>query len=172
MLTAQEIIERLQLRPLPREGGWYAETYRAAREIPGELLGRGYGGPRSLGTAIYYLLTPDTFSALHRLCGGEIFHFYLGDPVELLLLRPDGSGECVTLGIDLAAGLRPQLVVPGGVWQGARLRAGGRFALLGTTMAPGFDWTDFVAGEREPLVARYPKFESLIRALTGGVGLQ
>lgn len=165
MLTAQEIIERLRLRPLPREGGWFAETYRAAGAIPEEPLGRGYGGARSFGTAIYYLLTPDTFSALHRLRGDEIFHFYLGDPVEMLLLRRDGSREIVTLGNDLAAGMQPQFVVPGGVWQGARLRAGGRFALLGTTMAPGFDWADFEAGEREPLVARYPKCESLIRAL-------
>lgn len=165
-MTAQEIIERLGLRPLPREGGYYAETYRSAEMIPGELLGREAAGPRRFGTAIHYLLTPDTFSALHRLRGDEIFHFYLGDPVEMLLLRPGATAECVTLGNDLAAGMQPQFVVPGGVWQGARLVAGGRFALLGTTMAPGFDWADFTEGRRESLVALYPKFESLIRALT------
>jgi predicted cupin superfamily sugar epimerase len=82
-------------------------------------------------------LTPDTFSALHRLASDEVFHFYLGDPVEMLQVWPDGSHRVVLIGTDLAAGERPQVVVPRGIWQGARLRPGGRFALLGTTVAPG-----------------------------------
>ena len=125
-----------------------------------------YPGDRAAGTAIYYLLTPDTFSALHRLPGDEIFHFYLGDPVEMLQLKPDGSGEVVVLGHDIAAGMRPQHVVPGGVWQGSRLRAGGSYALLGTTMSPGFDYNDYESGTRESLTQLYPQHSAMIASLT------
>jgi uncharacterized protein len=89
MITAHDIITTLGLAPLPSEGGYYAETYRSA-----------------FGTAIYYLLTADSFSAMHRLPGDEIFHFYLGDPVEMLQLRPDGTGEVLILGPDLLRGMR------------------------------------------------------------------
>ena len=85
------------------------------------------------------MLTPDTFSAMHRLKGDEVFHFYLGDPVEMLLLKPDGRAEAVLLGQDLSAGMRVQHAVAGGTWQGSRLAPGGKYALMGTTMAPGFD---------------------------------
>jgi predicted cupin superfamily sugar epimerase len=116
------------------------------------------------------LLTPDTFSALHRLRGEEVFHFYLGDPMEMLQLAPDGSGRLVLLGTDLLSGQQPQTVVPAGVWQGSRLRPGGAFALLGTTMAPGFDFADFEAGKREQLQTQYPNFADLIERLTRNEG--
>ena len=166
-LTADEVKRLLSLRPLPEEGGFYAETYRS-EAIPAEALPAGPSGPRSFGTAIYYLLTRESFSALHRLRFDEVFHFYLGDPVEQLHLRPDGGGRRVVLGQDLAAGMRPQVVVPRGVWQGARLLPGGRqgYALLGTTMAPGFDFADFERGDREGLIAAYPAFRYLIVELT------
>jgi predicted cupin superfamily sugar epimerase len=157
-MTAAEIIARLGLKPLPVEGGYFAETYRSARTFDG----------RSGGTAIYYLLTPDTFSALHRLRSDEVFHFYLGDPVRQLQLRPDGTGREFVLGGDLSAGQVPQLVVPAGVWQGSVLEPGGRFALMGTTMAPGFDFADFQAGDRAELTAAYPAFAEMIGRLTAG----
>lgn len=161
-----ELIARLGLTPHPREGGWFVETYRSGERIPGDALSGRYGAERALGTAIYYLLTATTFSEMHRLASDEIFHFYLGDPVEMLLLAPDGTGATVCLGIDLAAGMRPQLVVPRGVWQGARLREGGRFALLGTTVAPGFDYGDYESGARADLLAAYPAHAPRIVALT------
>jgi predicted cupin superfamily sugar epimerase len=157
MLSAAEVIALLDLKPLPREGGYYRETYRSAEQLPGR--------DKSISTAIYYLLTPDTFSALHRLPTDEVFHFYLGDPVTMLQLGPDG-GRLLTLGTDLAAGQRPQLVVPAGVWQGSFLSPGGKFSLLGTTMAPGFDFTDYEAGDRARLSGEYPGFAELIRKLT------
>jgi predicted cupin superfamily sugar epimerase len=129
------------------------------------LPGR-YGGPRPCATAIYFLLTPEAHSAVHRLQTDEVWHFYLGDTVEMLLLAADGSGRAVLLGPDLSAGQRPQVVVPRGVWMGARLSPGGRFALLGTTMAPGFDAADFEAGNRAALLAAYPAFREMILALT------
>ena len=91
---------------------------------------------------------------------------FVGDPVEMLQLKPDGSGEVVVLGHDIAAGMRPQHVVPGGVWQGSRLRAGGGYALLGTTMSPGFDYSDYESGTRENLAKLYPQHTAMIASLT------
>ena len=164
-MTADEIRALLRLAPHP-EGGFFRETWRAAEALPAGALPARYGGPRALGTAIYYLLTPATFSEMHRLASDEIFHFYLGDPVEMLLLAPDGSGEAILLGPDLAAGMRPQVAVPRGVWQGARLREGGRFALLGTTVAPGFEYADYESGARADLLAAYPAHAPAIMGLT------
>lgn len=166
MITVEYLMKHLGLAPLPEEGGYFAETYRAPVQIPADGLPRRYTGSRAAGTAIYYLLTPDTFSALHRLLGDEIYHFYLGDPVDLLLLHPDGHGKTVTLGQDLEAGMYLQTVAPGTVWQGSRLRDGGRFALLGTTMAPGFAFEDFELGDRQKLLERYPAFADQIAKLT------
>jgi predicted cupin superfamily sugar epimerase len=151
-VTAEEVIAHLKLAPLLGEGGFYRETHRSAHS-----------------TAIYFLLTPESHSRLHRLTGPEVYHFYLGDPVEMLLLSGDGSGEVVTLGPDLATGQRLQHIVPGGVWQGSRVVPGGRWALLGTTMAPPFEFADFTLGDVETLAASYGQFAELIRVLgTGG----
>jgi hypothetical protein len=166
MLTADQVIEALQLKPLPGEGGYYAETYRSPQMIPASQLAGRYGGDRCAGTAIFYLLTPDTSSALHKLPGDEIFHFYLGDPVEMLQLHPDGSGRRIVLGTDILGDMLPQVVVPGGAWQGSRLRPGGAFALMGTTMAPGFEFADYTGANRDELAARYPQFAGMIAELT------
>jgi uncharacterized protein len=166
MVTADQLREWLGLRPHPAEGGYFVETYRSADRIPAATLPARYGGDRVLGTCIYYLLTPETFSAMHRLASDEIFHFYLGDPVEMLQLSPDGTGRVLALGHDLANGMRPQVVVPRGVWQGSRLVPGGRFALLGTTVAPGFEYADYEHARRDDLVWVYPDFRDHILALT------
>lgn len=166
MPTADEIIRALDLRPLPNEGGLFREVYRSHHVLPAAVLPEGAAGSRSLATAIYYLITRDDFSALHRVRGDEVFHFYAGDPVDLWQLREDGTSEWMTLGIDLAKGMRPQVVVPGGVWQGLILRPAGSFALLGTTMAPGFDVADFELGDRTALVEQFPAFSADIERLT------
>jgi predicted cupin superfamily sugar epimerase len=162
MLDPDDLRRRLQLVPHPAEGGWFAETYRSAET----LEPAGGKGRRAHATAIYYLLTPETFSAMHRLAADEIFHFYLGDPVEMLELDPEGGGRVLRLGTDLASGMRPQIVVPRGVWQGSRLVPGGRLALLGTTVSPGFEFDDYEPGERDALAGRFPEFRDLILALT------
>jgi len=167
-MTAEEIIALLGLAPHPREGGFFREIYRADEGVAAPALPARYGGPRALGTAIYYLLTPHAFSPMHRLLSDEIFHFYLGDPVEMLQLSPDGTGRLITIGTAIERGAQPQVVVPAGVWQGSRLAAGGRFALMGTTVAPGFDFSDFELGEREALVRGYPAHAEMITALTAG----
>jgi predicted cupin superfamily sugar epimerase len=153
--TAAELVRALGLRPHP-EGGFYVETYRAEQEV----------GGRAVSTAIYYLLTPETFSAVHRLASDEVFHFYWGDPVEMLQLTPDGGGRTLVLGSSVLEGMTPQVVVRKGVWQGLRLRVGGRAALLGCTVAPGFDFADFELGDRAALVAAYPAHREAIVELT------
>ena len=124
---------------------------------------------RTTGTAIYFLITRDSFSALHRLASDEIWHFYLGDPVRLVQLIPAGGPpKLVTLGSDLGAGQIPQQVVPGGTWQGAQLvEASPRgWSLLGCTMTLGWDDRDFTLGERASLLADFPAAAEWITRLT------
>ena len=142
------------------------ETYRCDEKIPERGLPERYGIEKSFGTAIYYLLTPETFSAFHRLPTDEIFHFYLGDPVTMLQLHPDGSHKFITLGTDLLADQKPQVVVPRGTWQGSFLNKGGEFALMGATVSPGFDFSDYESGDRGPLLEKYPSQKELIERLT------
>jgi len=165
-MTADEVKQLLQLTPLELEGGFFRETYRSRWMISAEYLPEGVRGQRSIGTAIYYMVTPESFSTLHRLPGTEIFHFYLGDPVVMLQLHPDGKAQTVTLGQDIAAGQQPQVVVRGGVWQGCKLAPGGKWALMGTTMSPGFDYADYQNGVRAELVDQYPDVADAIRQYT------
>ncbi len=162
MISAEEVIKILNLQKHPTEGGYFLETYRAKETIVDENRGK-----RSYSTAIYYMLTKDTFSEMHRLGIDEIFHFYLGDPVEMLHLYPNGQGKRVLLGTDLKRGMFPQVLIPAGVWQGARLVPGGTFALMGTTVAPGFEYSDYQSGSRKKLIRLYPEFKELIMVLTG-----
>jgi uncharacterized protein len=165
-MTAEKLKSLLNLVPLSIEGGYFAETYRSTEMIPAECLHGRYSGARSVCTAIYYLLEPGTFSEIHRVASDEIFHFYLGDPVEMLQLWPDGSGKRVLIGTDLESGIAPQVVVPHGVWQGTRLVAGGAFALLGCTVSPGFEYADYESGSRNSLSEAYPGHKDMICELT------
>src|SRR6476620_9324633 len=151
MPSAKQIIDRLGLVPLTIEGGYFRETYRSELAVPTGALPAAYAGDRNVSTCIYYLLTPETYSAIHRVKSDEIFHFYAGDSVEMLQLWPDGSGRIVIISNDLVAGHEPQHVVPAGVWQGCRLKPGGAWALMGCTVAPGFDYADFELGDRHEL---------------------
>ncbi len=162
-----KLIEKLGLEPLVGEGGLFRQTYCSPEEIPAGALPARYKSAHPIGTVIYFLLTPDvdSFSALHRLPTDEVYHFYLGDPVGMLLLHPDGRTEQVTLGQDIFAGQQVQFVAPAHAWQGSRLLPGGRYALLGTTMAPGYIQEDFEIGRREELNAAYPGQAALINPL-------
>lgn len=164
-MTADDVIRLLKLQPHPVEGGFFRETYRSAAALPAGVLPT-HGATRSVSTAIYYLLKPGHVSELHQLPGDEVFHFYLGSPVRMLQLWPDGSGKEVILGSDVLAGHVPQLVVPGGVWQGTRLLGDSGFALLGCTMAPGFDYADYRGASRGELVAKWSAFAEEIASLT------
>lgn len=166
MLSAADVVRLLNLHPHPVEGGAFRETYRSAGVIPPAVL-PDHGAARAVGTAIYYLLSGYAVSEMHRLPGDEVYHFYLGDPLETLLLAPDDAGRVVTLGPDLAGGQVPQLVIPGGVWQGSVRRAGPHgFTLIGATMAPGFDYQDYTSGRRDELSESWPAWAGEIARRT------
>jgi predicted cupin superfamily sugar epimerase len=159
-MTTEEIKALLQLQPHPVEGGFFRRTYTSAATV--DLP----HGQRAQSTAIYYLLEPGTFSEMHSLASDEIFHFYLGDPVEMLQLHPDGRSALFTLGPDLAAGQHVQLVVPAGVWQGTSLIGNGKVALLGCTVTPGFDFADYRSATYAELASKWPSEAERIKKLT------
>lgn len=168
MLTAQQLTEALGLLPHP-EGGFYRETYRAHDLLPQEALGTRHSGPRAASTAIYFLVTAGSFSALHRIASDEVWHFYAGHPLEVISIDEHDVLHVVRLGMDLAAGQVPQYVVPQGRWFGSRLlapHASDAYALVGCTVAPGFDFADFELAERSALLARYPQHAAFVEALT------
>jgi uncharacterized protein len=175
--SAEDIIRLLDLQPHPVEGGFYRETWRSLQQIsldthPSPMTGvrsweqSSFRRERSVGTAIYYLLKPGHVSELHVLPGDEVFHFYMGSPVQMLQLWPDGSHRTVILGQDLEKGHQPQCIVPAGVWQGTRLFGNDGYALLGATMAPGFDYADYVGADRSDLIRRWPSAIEEITRLT------
>ncbi|MGB1110647.1 MAG: cupin domain-containing protein [Gammaproteobacteria bacterium] len=143
---AQALIDQLGLQPLEPEGGWFRRTWSSDRRI---LLGQ--GEERLLGTSIYFLITSAVFSRIHQVPGPELFHFYQGDPVELFDFNPSGGIERRLLGADPSQGQSHQVLVPGGHWQACRVAGQGRFALLGTTMSPGFADEDFRLAGREDM---------------------
>lgn len=143
---AAALAQALRLEPLPQEGGLYRQTF--ADEY---------------STAIYYLLAGDDFSGLHVLDSVEVYHWYAGAPVRLLLLHPDGTGSEPELGPDVHAGQAPQIVVPDGVWQGSS--SAGEWSLIGTTMAPGFRWEGFQLGDQDRLTHQYPAYAGRIAEL-------
>lgn len=148
-MDARDLIRRLALVPLPEEGGYFRETYRSDH-----------------ATAILYLLDAAARSLFHRLAHDEVWHFCAGDPVELWLLGPDGSASALVLGPDVEAGHAPQAVVPAGTWQGARLVAGGRLALMGTVVAPPYGPGVREMARRDVLAAAYPSVAGVVEDLT------
>jgi uncharacterized protein len=166
-MTADEVKKILGLVPHPREGGFYIRTYESGERIPASAFaGSRYPSARFTGTAIYYMLEPDSFSEMHRLKSDEIFHFYAGDPVEMLQLHPGGRGEIIRIGNRLDHGERPQVLAPRNVWQGSHLVPGGAWALLGCTVSPGFEFEDYEVESRAALCANWPESTQLIGSLT------
>jgi predicted cupin superfamily sugar epimerase len=168
MRSADEWITRLKLIRYPT-GGAFGETYRSAESVPAAGLPGRFGADRSLGTAIYFLMEGSQVSPLHRLKGDELWHFYTGSPVTLHILAPDGTYTHVHLGDDPERDQSFQALAPGGCWFGATLddsAAPGAYALLGCTMAPGFDPADYELGQRQALLAQFPAHTDLILHLT------
>ncbi|MEA1911818.1 MAG: cupin domain-containing protein [Spirochaetota bacterium] len=157
-LTPEKIINKLKLIPLADEGGYFKRTWTSDIKLEG----------KPLGTVIYFLLinSNEGFSALHTLSTPETYHFYLGNPIELSLFYQDGRVEQVIMGQDILNGEQLQFTVPGGVIQGSKIIGGGKFALIGTSMAPGFIPDDFYLNLREEMITKYPEFKNLIVSLT------
>jgi len=165
MKSAAYWIAKLGLQKHP-EGGWYVETYRSSESVGRAGLPARFGGDRAMGTAIYFLLEAGQVSAWHRIRSDELCHFYAGDPLSVHWLDPAGGvARQVTLGPDPEAGQTFQAVVPAGAWFGARVVPPGAYALVGCTVAPGFDFADFELGRRAELLARFPEHRELIGML-------
>jgi predicted cupin superfamily sugar epimerase len=165
MTSAKEWIEGLRLQRHP-EGGYYRETYRSAEGVAKAVLPDRFGGDRAFSTAIYFLLAGDDFSALHRIKSDEVWHFYDGAPLTVHVIDPAGRYAAIKLGRSLADGEVPQAVVPAGWLFGASLGGRGSYALVGCTVAPGFDFDDFELPGREDLCRQYTQHRALIELLT------
>jgi predicted cupin superfamily sugar epimerase len=164
--TAEEIKGMFGLQPHPT-CGFVAETYRSPLKIPSNALPEAYEGDRPFGSALYFLVTPDAQIVMHRIRSDQQYHHYLGDPLEVLMLFPDGTGKVVTVGSDLAAGQRPQLFLPGGTFHTSRLDASASYALLASTEWPGVEPPDVEHGDIEALMKDFPDFREEIQAFTG-----
>ena len=162
---AQELIASLDLERHP-EGGWYRETYRASEEISAQGLPVRFSGERVFSTAIYFLLEKGEFSALHRIKSDELWHFYAGTTLEIHIISPAGEYQQVKLSSDLGNGESFQATVPAGVWFGAEMSGAGEYSLVGCTVSPGFDFSDFEMGSREQLLTDFPAHEEIITRLT------
>ena len=163
--TAKDWIEKLQLIPHP-EGGYFRQTYKSEVMIQREALPAGFSGARAASTAIYFLLEGQNFSAFHRLKSDELWHFYAGAPLWVHAIDAAGDYSRIVLGNDPEAGEVLQAVVGAGNWFASHVADWSSFALVGCTVAPGFDFQDFEMGNRKELAARYPQNRDLIARLT------
>jgi len=158
-------IKKLNLAPHP-EGGFYRQTYKADLVLPREALPPQFTGPRPASTAIYFLLEQESFSAFHRLRSDELWHFYAGAPLLVHVIGVSGEYSKILLGDDPESGEELQAVVKSGCWFASHVKDGKSFALVGCTVAPGFDFEDFELAKREELTRRYPQHRELIEKLT------
>lgn len=164
-MEIEQLVKKLGLRPHP-EGGFYTETYRSSEFFGQEGLPERFSGPRNFSTAIYFLMTADSFSAFHRIKSDEIWHFYLGDPLEVIEIDETGNCTSTIIGNELSRDEIPQYTVKSGRWFGSRVKKGGRFSLVGCTVSPGFDFTDFEMGVRSDLTAQFPACAKIIAEMT------
>lgn len=165
MYSVAELVKQLELKPHP-EGGYFKETYRSAGLIPQESLPTEFDGDRNYATGIYYLLQSQDFSAFHRIHQDEMWHFYMGDPLEIIMISEDGELSRIQLGRDLANGEVLQYTVPKHYWFAARVVIPHSYALVGCTVAPGFDFSDFEMADRNELISSFPQHRNDIIALT------
>jgi len=163
--TVQSIIRRLNLMPHP-EGGHYRETFASSIKVRHPGIYDETRVERSAMTQIYFLLEQDDFSAFHRVRSDETWHLYAGGPMEIHIIDQRGNYTCRSLGSDLDNGEEPQITIPANTWQGARLEPGAGHALCGCTVAPGFDFADFVMATRRELELIFPDHQEIVAALT------
>jgi len=162
-MNAKQVIELMKLEPLQGEGGFFRRTYCSAQTAEYR------NAVKPIVSAIYYLITPEDFSALHLLQRDEIFHFYAGDSIEFIQIK-DGKLETIVFGNNVENGEVPQVVVEGGVWQALRISENSKtkngWALVGTTVSPAFEYDDFLVGKRDQLNREFPHLSSVINRFT------
>ncbi len=165
IVDADHIIRKFRLQPHP-EGGYYSETYKSNETVRKQALPERYGSARSWSTCIYYMLKSGQASKFHRLKTDEIWHFYLGCPLEVFIIGEKGSLKTIRLGNNLMRQEIPQLIIPRNSWFAARPTEGGAFSLIGCTVAPGFDFEDFEQADGKSLMKLYPEYKDIIIELT------
>ncbi len=165
MSEIQHLIEKFNLEPHP-EGGYFKETYRSNGHIENSALPKAYTGSRNYSTCIYFLLTSDTFSAFHKIHQDEIWHFYAGSPLKLYIISDTGEYSEHLIGNNFSEGQVPQFVVPGRHWFAAKTLKVDSYSFVGCTVAPGFDFADFVLPERAELISKFPQYEDIITRFT------
>jgi len=165
MKKAKKWISNLDLKPHP-EGGYFSEVYRSNEFIPKGSLNKRYSSLHSISTAIYFLLEGNEFSAFHKLQSDEIWHFYDGSAIKIYLIFEEGKLAIKKLGLNFDKNEIPQIVIPKNVWFAAEPIDKRSFALVGCTVAPGFDFADFELAKREELTKQFPKHKDLIFRLT------
>ena len=165
MKRINQLINHLKLLPHP-EGGYYAETYRSPETIVSHALPNRFGGDRSFSTAIYFLIPVGQFSAWHRIQADELWHFYEGQPLHVYVIYADGNMEIIKLGSAIENGEVFQAMVPAGCWFASKPMGKEGYSLVGCTVAPGFDFTNFELAEREQLAKNYPEHAPLIVEMT------
>lgn len=162
MKNAAYWVEHLQMQPHP-EGGYFKENYRAEQTYKFT----GFDGVRSVATSIYFLLEGHHFSALHRIKSDEMWHFYDGGPLLIFTIDPEsGAAELLRLGLDMAAGERPQHVVKAGHWFGSLPASVNSYSLVGCTVSPGFDFADFEMPGKTYFLDKFPQHREWIERLT------
>ena len=154
---AARLVKKLGLEEHP-EGGYFKQTYRSDTIVNVE----GYGGPRNISTAIYYMLVGGQFSAFHRIRSDEIWHHYAGDSITLYAINDGGKMSKIKIGKNGT----PQAVIKAGTWFAAALDNKRSYCLLGCTVSPGFDYRDWELGKRNELVRMYPQHRALIERYT------
>jgi predicted cupin superfamily sugar epimerase len=154
-LTAEQIIDLFNLVP-HHTCGFVNETFRSDRQIPAEALPPSYEGSRSLGNVLCFLVTPQASVRLHRIRSDQMYHHYMGDPLEVLLIYENGRTEVKIVGSELGAGMRPQLLIPGNTFHAARISGPGSYALLGTSVWIRVEPSDVEMGDPARLMTAYP----------------
>lgn len=164
-MTSKEIIDQFELQEHP-EGGYFKETYRSKEIIPNSALDSSFEGDRNVCTGIYFLLTSEKFSAFHKVNQDEMWHFYKGGPLKLHMISTNGEYSFVIIGNDLEKGQIPQFTVTGGDWFAAEVIEDNSFSFVGCTVAPGFDFKDFVLPTSKELTDLFPQHKVIINRLT------
>ena len=164
IITAKSLVEKYKLMPHP-EGGFFKENYRSFEVVPHAFLPRRFNGDRSYSTAIYFLLEHGSFSAFHKIQSDECWHFYAGGPLNIYVIHLNGRLEIIKMGNSFQDGDHFQAVVPAECWFASEPAAGSAFSFVGCTVAPGFDFNDFVLAEEEVLSKQFPQHAALIKRL-------
>ena len=164
MSQIQKLIQQFDLQPHP-EGGWYKQTYKSSETIAASALPGRFEGDRVFSTAIYFLLEKGNFSAFHRIKSDECWHFYAGDPLEIFVIRQNGSLETIIMGNDIDKVQQFQYIVPASCWFASRPASGSEYCFVGCTVSPGFDFADFELADAGKLSREFPKHKEIIHEL-------